>query len=205
MDTGNKELTSKEHKDVEDIKMDLLGEAVVQAENNTAINRLQDLMRKAWTYTQSSIEAYLEEMEKTVEKEENMETPKVETLPREDEEHFVGFGTQSPGLQTGAAKLNFLQTMKRHSAEYKELAVSFRRGNNNLLRAVWKRNYLASESRLDAGESETGSEVSSALGQNIDFDVTPTTRITRSKGLPLKLDYVQRKTLEYKPYNKKQK
>ena len=67
VDTGNKELTSKEHKDVEDIKMDLLGEAVVQAENNTAINRLQDLMRKAWTYTQSSIEAYIQEMEKTVE------------------------------------------------------------------------------------------------------------------------------------------
>ena len=189
-------------------------------ENNTAFKRFVNLMEDAWTYTQSAIQSFIEEEEETQKEEETSEdskslkavnekdenskqTPQINILPEEDEEHFVGFGKQSSGLKTGSAKLNFLRALQRHSNEHRDLAVSFRTGNNNMLRAMWKRTYLGSDSRLYEGESDTPSESSGVPQQQLDFDITPAVRITRSKGLPLKCDYVQRKTLEYKTYSKK--
>ena len=68
---------------------------------------------------------------------------------------------------------------------------------------MWKRTYLGSDSRLYEGESETPCESSGVHQQQLAFDITPAVRTTRSKGLPLKCDYVQRRTLESKNYSKK--
>ena len=128
----------------------------------------------------------------------------MKTLPREDEELFEGFGTQLPGTRVGAAKLNFLKTLRRHSSDHKDLAVSFRSGNNNFLRAMWKKGYRASESRLDGGSIGTESDHSGGVAaQKIDFDVTPRVIVTRSRGTPMNIENVQPRTLEYKRYGKK--
>ena len=91
----------------------------------------------------------------------------MKVLPDDDEDHFSGFGTQRSGLESGKARTNFLQTLKTHSKEHKDLAVNFRAGNNKLLRAMWKPNYMGSEPRLNTGESATGSENSGSHQQQI--------------------------------------
>ena len=172
-------------------------------EKDTAYKMFVNLMEKAWTFTQSSIELFMEESSESKEiVEENEESDKVQVLPKDDEEQFSGFGTLRSGLESGSARTNFLQTLKTHSKEHKDLAVSFRTGNNKLLRAMWKRDCMDSETRLNAGESDTGSENSETPQQQIDFSISPTVMTTRSKGLPMRLDNVQKKTLEYKTYKK---
>ena len=172
-------------------------------EKDTAYKMFVNLMEKAWTFTQSSIELFMEESSESKEiVEENEESDKVQVLPKDDEEQFSGFGTLRSGLESGSARTNFLQTLKTHSKEHKDLAVSFRTGNNKLLRAMWKRDCMDSETRLNAVESDTGSENSETSQQQIDFSISPTVMTTRSKGLPMRLDNVQKKTLEYKTYKK---
>ena len=106
-------------------------------------------------------------------------------------------------LQAGSAKLNFLKTLQKHSAEHKLLAANFREGNNKFLRTLWKGDYMGSESRFTRGYTGIESEHSDLPGQQLDFDVTPPVRITRSRGLPLKCDNVQARTLEYKRRKKR--
>ena len=82
------------------------------------------------------------------------------------------------------------------------MAISFREGNN-IARAVWRRNYLASESRFAGTNTGTESDCSDVPGQQLNFDVTPPIRMTRSRGLPLRCDNVQPSTLEYKTQKRK--
>ena len=147
-----------------------------------------DVMEDAWSRTIELIEAEIE---------------KVQNIPGEDgkskeneqassTEYFEGFGSSEIGPTVGAARLNFLKALKRRSTEFKDLAVSFRKGNNEMLRAVWNKNLMNSESRLcmDTDASQKSTPKSSLLPKR--------TMVTRSTGTPLFCPNVQTKTLEYK-------
>ena len=175
-------------------------------DDESAAQKFAKLMEEAWTFTQSTIESILEDLEKSKEKSDEkieVKVPEVGILPEKDEELFIGFGTQESNSGIGSARINFLRTLCKHSSEHRDLAISFRRGNNDFLRAMWRKDYLASESRLDARSTGTESGQFDCPPQEIDFDSTPTVMTTRSRGRPMKIDNVQPRTLEYKRYEKK--
>ena len=63
VDTGRKGSASKEFVEVVERKFGAFGEVVIQGQNVRATKKFIVLMVGASTYTQSSIEAYIDEME----------------------------------------------------------------------------------------------------------------------------------------------
>ena len=104
-------------------------------------------MEEAWTYTQSTIDSILDDLETN--KQESRKSndinpvPRVKYLMKEDEEQFEGFGAQKSTLDIGSVKINFLKSLSRYSSEHKNFAISFRSSNNDYLRVMWKKIILS--------------------------------------------------------------
>ena len=85
---------------------------------------------------------------------------KSETSDSNKDESFIGFGEGTSEGQIGSARLNFLRSLKTHSQEYKNLAVEFKSGSDNRLKAVWNKKVGTSILRLCPPISFSDSETS---------------------------------------------
>ena len=96
-------------------------------------------------------------------------TPAAQIKNTEDD--YKGFDDGSPDLALGAARLKFLKTIKSNAIYYKDLAGSFKKGNNNFLRTVWEKDFLNSESRMNNDETCSDSEVLTPRVKRLNVDI----------------------------------
>ena len=121
----------------------------------------------------------------------------VAPLCQADEQSFVGFG-EDDSIAKSSVKLEALRILGVQLGKVKENVTGFR-NNRQFLRQMWHRRYMASESRLDVGDSvETEvSDIVTDLPIFAGLSSTPR-RVTRSLGTADDLPNVQSRTLEYR-------
>jgi hypothetical protein len=113
-----------------------------------------------------------------------------------DEQSFVGFG-EDKSVSKSSAKLEVLKILRGQLGKARENVIGFK-NNRQFLRQIWHRRYMASESRLDIGDSVDTevSDIVTDLPQISNLSSTPR-RVTRASGSVDKLPNVQSGTLEY--------
>ena len=170
---------------------------------NTIIDTFGEIMEQAWSVSAQSIDEEISNIEQSSRESITVfSTPAAQIKNTEDD--YEGFDDGSPDLALGAERLKFLKKMKSNAIYYKDLAGSFKKGNNNFLRTVWEKDFLNSESRMNNDETCSDSEVLTPRVKRLNFDIhTSTPRIgTRSRVKARDLPHVQPKTLEYKVKNR---
>ena len=104
------------------------------------------------------------------------------------EDVFQGFGINEPDKNVGSAKLNFLNTLLKHSNKNMNHARNFRRRNVE--------NFRRNKDKSSIGE--TNPELATISDSASNSKQVTSQMITRSRGKPTELSNVQSKILEYR-------
>ena len=170
--------------------------------SNVKLDTLLTLLERAWTFNERIIQETIED----VEIESNDKSSDIgivensQPIQTEDLKSFTGFETKPDHINIGSVKLNRLKLLKRRSAEFKNMILSFREDTNNFLSSVWSRDKTECYSAptpnpiLNFSDNES---MDSTLQHRYVF-MSP--RRTRSKGGVLDLPNVQPRTLEYNKF-----
>ena len=160
-----------------------LNTVVPEVENLDGIEKLDKILE--WTFDFSQVL-----LEKSVTSgEENVESPNVSP----ESNDWEGFTMEN-------RHVNKLIMLRNHLDTCKKLSTSIKRGNNQIMRDAWRRNYLASEDRFCQNSSFSDSEVFSTPKGKLNLSKSPI--LTRARGQVRNLPNVQPRVLEYQTRKK---
>jgi hypothetical protein len=145
-----------------------------------------------------SIDAVELEVEKGVKAVDKVHVPSRNTpLCQANERSFTGFG-EDTSISKSSARLEALKILRGQLGNARINITGFK-NNRQFLRQIWHRRYMASESRLNIGDSVDTevSDIITDLPHISNLSSTPR-RVTRSLGAVDDLPNVQSGTLEYK-------
>ena len=118
-------------------------------------------------------------------------------FPIIEEESFSGFGEEVPNRRT-SAKFEALKLVRKHLGNIRDSISSYKSGNNNFIREIWKDKYMCSASQFSSNSNiDEISSIMAEVPRRLTYSSTPA-RITRSQGQVIDLPNVQKNTLEFK-------
>ena len=160
-----------------------LSTVVPEVENLDGIEKLGKILEWTFDFSQVLLEKSLTSGE------ENVESPNVSP----ESNDWEGFTMEN-------RHVNKLIMLRNHLDTCKKLSTSLKRGNNQIMRDAWRRNYLASEDRFCQNSSFSDSEVFSTPKGKLNLSKSPI--LTRARGQVRNLPNVQPRVLEYQTRKK---